>query len=158
MKLISEIKEGARISGQAILANKMRSALTTLGIIIGILTVSLMAMAITGLRESFIRGISAIGVDVLYIEKFPWERTKAWWKVRNRRDFTVADARAIARESATALAVSVEASSMLPVRYCDVSSDRVWIAGNNEQSGLVRQINIKQGRFLSQADVTGARP
>jgi putative ABC transport system permease protein len=45
MTLVSELREGLRISAGAIVANKLRSALTTLGIIIGILTVSLMAMA-----------------------------------------------------------------------------------------------------------------
>ncbi|HUR45000.1 MAG TPA: ABC transporter permease, partial [Candidatus Saccharimonadales bacterium] len=123
MKLATEIIEGVRISGHAIVANKLRSALTTLGIVIGILTVSLMAMAMTGMRESFIRSISAIGVDTLYIEKFPWERTSAWWKIRNRRDFHVEDARHLARESSSAVAVSVEASMSLPVQYRERSSD-----------------------------------
>jgi putative ABC transport system permease protein len=158
MRLATEFTEGVRISGQAIVANKLRSSLTTLGIVIGILTVSLMAMAMTGMRESFIRSISAIGVDTLYIEKFPWERTSAWWKIRNRKDFHVEDAKYIARESSSALAVSVEGSMTLPVRYRDRASDGVWVAGNNEQSATVRKLNLKAGRFLSEADVNGARP
>src|SRR3954462_6622437 len=158
MKLATEFSEGVRISGHAIVANKLRSALTTLGIVIGILTVSLMAMAMTGMRESFIRSISAIGVDTLYIEKFPWERTSAWWKIRNRKDFQVEDAKYLARESTSALAVSVEGSMTLPVRYRDRASDGVWVAGNNEQSAIVRNLNLKAGRFLSEADVNGARP
>jgi putative ABC transport system permease protein len=158
MKLATEFSEGVRISGHAIVANKLRSALTTLGIVIGILTVSLMAMAMTGMRESFIRSISAIGVDILYIEKFPWERTSAWWKIRNRRDFQVEDAKYVAKESATAVAVSVEASMTLPVRYRERSSDSVWVVGNNEESAIVRKLNLKDGRFLSEADVKGARP
>jgi putative ABC transport system permease protein len=117
-----------------------------------------MAMAMTGMRESFIRSISAIGVDTLYIEKFPWERTSAWWKIRNRKDFQVEDAKYIARESSSAVAVSVEGSMTLPVRYRERASDSVWVAGNNEQSGLVRNLNVKEGRFLSEADVNGARP
>ncbi|MDB6035638.1 MAG: hypothetical protein JWM16_5976 [Verrucomicrobiales bacterium] len=158
MKLVTEVTEGIRISAHAIFANKLRSALTTLGIIIGILTVSLMAMAMTGMREAFIRGISAIGVDVLYVEKFPWERTEGWWKIRNRRDFLLEDARMIQRESKEALAVSVEGSGMMPVQYGERTSEAVWVAGNNEQSAFVRQLNLKEGRFLSEADVSGARP
>jgi len=34
----------------------------------------------------------------------------------------------------------------------------VWVAGNNEQSALVRQLNVKEGRFFSQAEVDGGRP
>src|SRR5712691_2761104 len=110
MSPLTEIREGLNISWSAIRANKMRSVLTTLGIIIGIVTVSLMAVAIQGLRQSFMRSISALGSDVFYIEKYPWDSNDAWWKIRNRRDFDLADARSIAKESKYALAVSAETS------------------------------------------------
>src|SRR6185436_13480350 len=90
MNLASEIREGIKISLAAIWANKLRSALTTLGIIIGILTVSLMAMAIQGLNGAFMRSISVLGADVFYIEKFPWESRDAFWKFRGRRDLEIA--------------------------------------------------------------------
>jgi len=153
-----ELSEGLKASVSAIFANKLRSVLTTLGIVIGILTVSLMVMAIEGMREKFIRSISALGADVFYIEKYPWERTQAWWKIRNRRDFSIGDAKVIERESKYALAISVENSVMLPVRYRDRTSSGVWICGNNEHSALVRQLVVKEGRFFSEAEVAGARP
>jgi putative ABC transport system permease protein len=158
MTLLSELREGLRISISAVLANKLRSGLTTLGIIIGILTVSLMAMAIDGLHAAFLRSVSALGSDVFYIEKFPWESDNAWWKYRSRRDFNLRDGKRILEESTHAMAVSAEASSNWPVKYKDRSAQGVWICGNNEQSALVRQLTLKEGRFLSEADVNGARP
>jgi putative ABC transport system permease protein len=158
MTLLSELREGLRISIGAVLANKLRSGLTTLGIIIGILTVSLMAMAIEGLHAAFLRSVSALGSDVFYIEKFPWESGNAWWKYRTRRDFSLQDGKRILEESTQAMAVSAEASSNWPVKYKDRSAQGVWICGNNEQSALVRQLTVKEGRFLSEADVNGARP
>src|SRR5712692_10561589 len=116
MNPLTEIREGLNISWSAIRANKMRSFLTTLGIVIGIVTVSLMATAIEGMNQAFMRSISALGSDVLYIEKFPWEGHDAWWKLRNRRDFEITDARFIARESRHVLAISVESSASLPVK------------------------------------------
>ena len=158
MNLLTEIREGLIISASAIRANKMRSGLTTLGIVIGIVTVSLMATAIQGLNQAFLRSISALGSDVFYIEKFPWESHDQWWKLRNRRDFEIGDARAIASDSKHVLAVSVEASGNWPVKSKDRSAGSVWIVGNNEQSALVRQLNIQQGRFFSEAEVDGGRP
>src|SRR5258708_23989708 len=158
MHLLTEIHEGLRISWSAIRANPMRSTLTTLGIVIGIVTVSLMAMAIQGLNQAFLRSISALGSDVFYIEKFPWEGHDAWWKIRNRRDFEITDARTIATESKHVLAVSVEASGNWPVKSKDKSAGSVWIVGNSEQSALVRQLTVKDGRFFSEAEVDGARP
>jgi len=158
MTLLSDVREGVRISWTAIWANKLRSGLTTLGIVIGILTVSLMTMAIQGLNQAFIQGISALGSDVFYIEKFPWERVEEWWKIRNRRDFRIDYASAITRESRFALAASVEASWNHPVKYKDRSASSIWIVGNNEQSAIVRGLTIRDGRFLSEAEVNGARP
>ncbi len=65
MTLFSELKEGLGISWRAIQANKLRSILTTLGIVIGVVTVTLMGTAITGLDRAFLRNISTIGADVL---------------------------------------------------------------------------------------------
>ena len=158
MSLFTEFCEGLKISVAAIWANKLRSALTTLGIIIGIVTVSLMAMAIEGLNRAFMRSISALGSDVFYIEKFPWDSPVPWWRMRNRRDFQIGNARVIAEESKQTLAVSVEASDFMPVKSRDRDAAGTWVVGNNEQSALVRQLTVKEGRFLSEGEVAGARP
>ena len=158
MNLLSEVGEGLKISWSAIVANKLRSGLTTLGVVIGVLTVSVMAMAIQGLNQSFLQSVSALGSDVFYLEKFPWERVEEWWKIRNRRDFAVDYARLIAKESTTALATSIEASWNYPVKYKDRSASSVWVVGNNADSGLVRGLTVKSGRFLSESEVDGARP
>jgi len=71
MHYIHELKEGLAIAYKAIMANKMRSALTTLGIVIGIVSVTLMGTAIEGLDRAFNTSISKIGADVLYIQKWP---------------------------------------------------------------------------------------
>ena len=75
-----EVREGLAISFQAIRANKMRSVLTTLGIVIGILSVTLMGTAIEGLSRGFNDSISKIGADVLYVQKWPWFGGEEWWK------------------------------------------------------------------------------
>ena len=53
MKLSRELAESVRISWAAIGENKLRAALTTLGIVIGVATVSLMGSAIAGLKRTF---------------------------------------------------------------------------------------------------------
>ena len=69
MRLLAEIREGFGISWDAIRANKMRSVLTTLGIVIGIVTVTLMGAAIEGLNRAFLESMSALGADVFYVER-----------------------------------------------------------------------------------------
>ena len=61
MNFATELKEGLFISWAALRANKLRSALTTLGIVIGVVTVTLMGTAIEGLNQAFLRSISTMG-------------------------------------------------------------------------------------------------
>src|ERR1041384_6737629 len=62
MHFLTEVKEGMLISFRAIRANKMRSVLTTLGIVIGIVSVTMMATAIEGVTRSFEKSGAALGV------------------------------------------------------------------------------------------------
>jgi putative ABC transport system permease protein len=158
MRVFTELLEGLRFAGEAIWANKLRAALTTLGIVVGIVTVTLMGMAIEGLNRAFLGSISALGADVLYVQRHAWFSEEDWWKQRNRRDITLAQSRAVARQLDLAEAVVPQAELFRPVKYRDRSAAGVWIVGNTEDSALVRGLAVKEGRFLSAAEVAGARP
>src|SRR5205814_3524079 len=88
MNLLSEIKEGTRISWEAIRGNLLRSVLTTLGIVIGIVTVTLMATAMEGLNGAFLDAISFLGTDVLHVDTREWfidlEKKCENWAMRQK--------------------------------------------------------------------------
>src|SRR5512142_321284 len=104
MNLLTELKEGLTISWAAIRANKMRSVLTTLGIIIGIVTVTLMGAAIAGLNQSFLNTVSFIGADVLYVQIQEWgnHSRDEWIKMEKRKPITVEQAAALEKELTSA--------------------------------------------------------
>jgi putative ABC transport system permease protein len=158
MKLAGEMIESLRMALDAVRANKLRSALATLGIVIGVVTVTLMATAINGLNTAFRNSIAQLGTDVLFVQKFEWGPNQEWWRLRNRRDITLADARRAIREIDLAHAVSIEASRSATITYRDRTARSVWTVGNTEQSARVRGLVVKEGRFFSAADVAGARP
>src|SRR3954467_7213612 len=83
--LLTEIVESFRIASLQIRMHKMRSMLTALGVIIGIIAVTLMGSAIGGIQTGFERSLAVIGDDVLYIDKWPWHHVDDWWNYRNRR-------------------------------------------------------------------------
>src|SRR5437763_14818725 len=80
-----ELSEAFRIAFSIIRAHKMRSVLTALGVIIGIVAVTLMGSAIAGIQIGFDRSLSVIGDDILYVQKWPWHHVDDWWNYRNRR-------------------------------------------------------------------------
>ncbi len=160
MNFLTELKEGLSISWSAIRANKMRSVLTTLGIIIGIVTVTLMGTAIEGLNRAFVQSISFIGADVLYIEREDWgPHSEAQWHEMNKRpNLTVAQANALEDQLTLSRTVAPVSTTMRPVQYNKRSSDRVLIFGTTAGYLLTGGMSIAEGRFLSEADADGARP
>src|SRR5512144_2339509 len=108
MKLTTELREGTRIALGAIRANTMRSVLATLGIVIGIVTVTLMGTAITGLNRAFLRSISSLGTDVLHVSRFSWfmNSHSEWLKVQNRQEITLAQVSALEDQLTLASAIA----------------------------------------------------
>ena len=153
-----ELKEGLAISFQAIRANKMRSVLTTLGIVIGIVSVTLMGTAIEGLSRGFNDSISKIGADVLYVQKWPWFGGSDWWKYRNRKDVKYAQYKAVERQATMIKASTPAAWTIAPVKFLGKSSDGVATIGANEQYLETSGILMDVGRFFSAAEAEGGRP
>lgn len=159
MTLLAEFKESVRIAWSALRANALRSILTMLGVIIGVLTVTLMGTAITGLNIAFKKSIAGIGADVLFIQRFGWFISEQEWRMsRNRRELTLQNAREVERLSEFAKAVSVESQGNATVEFQRRKARGVWIVGNNDQSLEVRGLTLTAGRWLSASDVQSERP
>jgi len=160
MNAFSEIKEGLLISWSAIRANKMRSVLTTLGIVIGILTVTLMGTAIEGLNQSFLKSVSFIGADVLYVSRIDWmvHSHEEWLRMQKRRIITLGQAKELERQLTMASAVAPTADMNQRVQYKKRHSDGVDIVAATEQHLQAGSMSIAQGRFLSPAEAQGGRP
>ena len=77
--------ENFRISLGSILANKTRSILTALGIVIGVLSVTLMGTLISGLDRTFEKSMAGFRSDVLLVSRMEWfSGDTDWWEMRNR--------------------------------------------------------------------------
>ncbi len=161
MNFFIELKEGLAISWGAIRANKMRSVLTTLGIVIGIVAVTLMGTAIEGVNHAFLRAVSFIGADVFFVQREDWSApdTEAeYLKVQKRRHLTIEQFHALERDLTMASAMAPLAFDELPIKYEKRSSDGVTIIGSTEQLLLTGGISVADGRFLSVAEAEGGRP
>jgi putative ABC transport system permease protein len=160
MNLLAEIREGFGISWAAIRANKMRSGLTTLGIIIGIVTVTLMGATITGLDRAFLKSISALGADVFYVQRNNWltHTQEDWLKQQKRRPIRLVEAEALAGQLTLAAAVAPAAVDTASVKYKNRSASDVSIVGTTEEYLFTSGVEVSQGRFISPVDAAGGRP
>lgn len=160
MNLFAEVREGLGISWAAIRANKMRSILTTLGIVIGIVTVTLMGTAIEGLDRAFLKSISFIGTDVLYLSRFNWftDSREEWQKMRKRRPITMEQVHGLERQLTMARAVAPTVEFSAPVEYQRRHSGSVRVVGTSEQFLQTSSTSISEGRFFSATEAQGGRP
>lgn len=154
-----EVKEGLGISFQAIRANKMRSVLTTLGIVIGIVSVTLMGTAIEGMSRAFDEMVSKIGADVLFVQKFSWfSSQEEFFAARNRKNIDLKQFKAVRDQATTIQAVSPVTGNRLSIKYRSLSSDGIIVIGANEQYVDVAGLNMEMGRFFSSSESNGDRP
>ncbi len=160
MTLWQELKEGTGISLSALRANKLRSGLTTLGIVIGIVTVTLMATAIQGLNGAFRQSISSMGSDTLFIERFGWfnDSHEEWQKSMRRPVISLDQFDALSRQMTLAKAITPITGTQLQVTFKNRTSRSVSILGCNEQFVLIGANTIAEGRFFSAAEANGGRP
>jgi putative ABC transport system permease protein len=158
MNFLTELREGLAISWSAIRANKLRSVLTTLGIVIGIVTVTLMGTAIEGLNRAFVNSISFIGGDVLYVDRGSWMQSYADWQAaRKRPALSPDDADDLSEELTFASAVTSVGFSGQPVKYKKHSSSGVTIIGSTENLLYTMGFTVAEGRFLSGSECNFGR-
>lgn len=147
-------QETFNIAIAAIRANKLRSGLTALGIIIGVMTVIAMTSLIQGMNKSVATAIEAIGTNSFMIRKFPAMITSGedWRRYNRRKDLTQADAEAIA-ELCPAVNVAVpQMYAYKRVRYKGEESSFVPIGGYTHEYENISTIDITYGRFFTAAD------
>ncbi len=155
MNFLTEIKEGIIISLNSIRANKIRSFLATLGIVIGITTVTILQTAIEGINRAFEKSISAVGADVLYIQKFEWFGKEDWEVYRNRRDITWQEYETFSENMNGAESVCPTVGSQGLVNYQDFTSENIPIFGTTEEYQRTLGLNVDEGRFFTKRESDG---
>ncbi len=142
----------------ALRANPLRSSLTMLGIIIGIVTVTLMSAFLTGLTNMFHETTSFMGTDVYYINKFSWAGHD-WRSQMNRPNVTLDEFRELRDRMTTAKAVSVSAQQGNEnVKYGANEVVGVQVVGIGPQYDVTSSVEIADGRLFGQQELVSARP
>jgi putative ABC transport system permease protein len=150
-----DIKESALIAVDTLRANKVRSALTVLGVGIGVVTVIFMVSIIQGLNRSFAEQIEALGSNTIFATRFdPGFKRAPSAEERQRKDLTVEDADAIRREATTLVSVSpLRRVLQSTVRYRDRQTDTPALAGVTPFYEETHSSYVGRGRFIVETDL-----
>ncbi|HQF43201.1 MAG TPA: ABC transporter permease [Ignavibacteriaceae bacterium] len=152
-----ELREGLAIAWRAIKTNKIRATLTMLGIFIGVTAVVLMSTAIKGIDNSLQQGVSSLGSDVLYIDKWAWFSNEEWWRMRNRRNIEMEDYIKFKDLAKLPLAVAPVSNSVQTIKYGDRKVETVFLSGSNADYVKTTNFDFAAGRFYSEIESDGSR-
>jgi putative ABC transport system permease protein len=154
----AEAGEGVRIALGNLVGARLRSFLTTLGIVIGVMTVIAIVAIIQGLNRSFEAQIANLGANTLYVAKWKFFNTSDdWWEMRNRKSVGREELHAIEREATLASAVAPQASKRGSVAFGDREATSIQIIGTNARYLDTNGVPVGAGRFLSDVDVDLSR-
>lgn len=154
-RLRYELIESVRIAFAQIRANRMRSALTALGVVIGIVAVTLMGTAIKGIDAGVDRSLAGFGDDILYVTKWPWRDVDDWWVYRNRPAIKTAYAQQINEWVAgrpggpLKLAVPAAQRSSTIIRG-EYRVNNIFTLGTSSDLPRISKSEMKEGRFFSE--------
>jgi len=147
------IAESFKIAIDAIRANKLRSILTTLGIVIGVMTVVTVISLISGLNKQVSDMFSSIGSNVIYVQKWPWVNMgNDWWKYRGRKDITAKHADAIRRLCSSVELVSPVDGRQLRITYKTRKTNPVPVNGATPEYQTITGRSLSVGRYITTLD------
>jgi putative ABC transport system permease protein len=156
-RFLYELTESWKIAFAQMHSNKTRSMLTALGVIIGIVAVTLMGTAITGIQTGFDKSMAIFGDDVLYVSQFPWARVNDWWNYRDRREIKTEYAeplnRMIAATPNSNLLIAVPTSNVVRnVKRGDNQVTGIFVQGTTADYPLISVVDFNEGRFFNEIE------
>lgn len=159
-RFLYELEESWRIAYAQMRSNLTRSMLTALGVIIGIIAVTLMGTAVAGISIGFDKSMSVLGDDVLYVTQWPWKPVDDWWNYRDRKkiqtEYSEKINRIIAATPNSNLIVAVPTSSLMrSIKHEGNQVDNVFTLGTTSDFTLTSTIDCKEGRFFNEIESRG---
>ncbi len=145
-----DFTESLKMATKTLSANKLRSGLTMLGIIIGNASVIAMIGIGEGAQKYVSTQLQSLGPNVLFI--VPGNReARELGDLDTPRNLVLADAEAIASQVPSVAAVAAEKTTSGLASYRSRNTN-TSIVGTTEDFLAVRSFEVAQGRFLSELD------
>jgi putative ABC transport system permease protein len=156
--ILRNLHEGVVIALDAIRANKLRSTLTILGVVIGVTTVMAVTSLVQGIRRQIFNAIEVAGPTTFYVIRYfsqsPLNPDRLPYEVRIRPVVQHSDAEAIRRLPEVRYA-GLWVQVFQKAEYRGVRTQQVIIFGADDQYMEIQGGTLLRGRFFSRAELTG---
>ena len=151
------IREAAGMGLSALRAYKLRAALTILGVVMGITTVTGMSSIVAGLNRSMATQIEGFGSAVIFVRPWgPGENLTSEQR-RRRRGLSEQEVQALAGKCGSCRDVSpMELLRYETIKYGNAKVESANFLGTTPAFATVHDVYVERGRFLIPSDVSRA--
>jgi putative ABC transport system permease protein len=149
--------EAFLVATASLRSNKLRTALTLMGIVVGVSAVIAVVTIIKGLDKTVAQTFSSQGSTVFTVSKGPQiiKSREEFVTISKRKDVTHEDAEAVARLCTACWRVGVAANAIETVKHADQKSDSVRIRGVDPTTMFaIDGVNIDVGRIWTDAEAS----
>jgi putative ABC transport system permease protein len=155
--IVTQVAQNIAIALNALRASKLRSALTILGVVIGVATVMTMASLVQGIRDQIVRTIEIAGPTTFYVLRIfsqtPVNPDRLPKEVRIRPELIMAEAERIKLLPDVAYA-SLWGQALSRVEFEGSRTQQVSVFGSDEGFPLIQGGELSSGRWFTNAEVT----
>jgi putative ABC transport system permease protein len=160
---IADTKETVKMALDTLRTNKLRSGLTILGIVIGVMTVIIISSVINGLNSSVSGLVESLGTNVIWVFRFPVIGVRPTTEMLTRKQLTYDDAMAM-KDLPHVVAVTPGLQwrdnsgrpGTVGVKYGTRKFEGTVLEGDTSSVKDVYDLNLKYGRFFTDGDVERA--
>ena len=155
------IGESFAFAMRAIVANKVRTFLSLLGITIGIFSVISVLTVFDSIENKLRKNIEELGSNVLFIQKWPWAmggENYAWWEYMKRPETRLQEMEEIQKRSNLCDAVAYYVATERNVKQGGVTFEGAAVIGASHEYEKVEAINLSAGRYFSLSESQSGSP
>ena len=143
----------------AVRRNKLRSGLTLLGVIIGVMTVVSVLSVITGLNDFVLNKVINLNPDVLVFTKYGIIRSRQEFIVaQKRKAVTLRDMKTVRAECLSCGAVGAQGNQVANVKAGRRKLSAVPVTGYTANTLSLLNVDLEAGRFFTPAEEEHSAP
>lgn len=150
-----------RLTLQELKVNKLRTALSLIGISFGIFCIIGVLATVNSLQANIQNQINSLGSNTIYIDKWQYFSDGSdypWWKFVNRPAPAFDEVKLIKERSSLAKNVAFMIDDNINIEYKNAALEGVQMYGISEEENDIQPITIGYGRFISDAEFASGNP
>jgi putative ABC transport system permease protein len=148
------IKESFSFAADSLLANKLRTFLSLLGVTIGIFAIIAVFTMVDSIRKNINNSVASLGDQVIYVQKWPWifDKDFPWWKYMNRPQPNLDEMVDLKKKSELGEYFAFQITANSTIKYKQNSAEFVNIAAVSDDYEHVKNFEVEQGRYFSELE------